>query len=187
MPGLVWLASASPRRRVLLEWAGFEVKVHPANIDESRLEGMQPGAHAAYLAARKARTGPSEHVVLGADTVVHIGNQLFEKPADRAEALAHLTRLSGATHQVTTGVALRLGERQKVWTTTTEVCFRPFGWAEAEAYLATGEADDKAGAYGIQGRGAAFVSHVKGSWTNVVGLPLESVIEALREMGCVGH
>lgn len=176
----VWLASASPRRRALLEAAGVVVDVHPSHADESRAPGTDPAAHAVALAARKAASGPDDRVVLAADTVVHQADRIFEKPTDRDEARAHLHALSGAWHVVTTGVCVRRGAEVRTVAVATRVRFRRLGEAEIERYLASGEADDKAGAYGIQGAAAAFVAEVHGSYTNVVGLPLEETLALLE-------
>ncbi len=176
---MLWLASGSPRRQALLRWAGYEVEVHPACIDESHEVGTDPVAHALRLAIGKAATAPEDRVALGADTVVHRQGVLFDKPRDREHARGHLRALSGARHQVTTGVCVQRGEERRSFTVTTLVRFRHLPQREIEGYLATGEADDKAGAYGIQGRAGAFVAEVRGSWTNVVGLPLEPTLQAL--------
>ena len=169
----IWLASGSPRRRQLLEWAGFDVEVHPPHIPEEPRPGEDAVAYAVRLATEKAATGRGA-VVLAADTVVHRDGALFEKPRDRDEARAHLRALSGGWHDVTTGVWLG-----GPFSVTTRVRFRALSAEEIDAYLATGEADDKAGAYGIQGRGGSFVAELHGSWTNVMGLPLEAVLERL--------
>jgi septum formation protein len=178
----VWLASGSPRRRELLEWAGVAVEVRPAGIDEARLPGELPVSYARRLAEEKAATGPDDRVVLAADTVVHLDGAVLDKPSSRGEAVSHLLALSGRAHAVTTGVALRgLPGGPRVTAVTTIVAFRPLSRDEVVAYVATGDADDKAGAYGIQGRAGSFVARVEGSWTNVVGLPLEAVLPWLRE------
>jgi len=180
----LWLASASPRRRRLLEWAGFRVEVRPATVDES-WNGEDPVAHALALATRKAAGGPADRVVLAADTVVHREDQVFGKPRDRADAARILRDLSGGWHEVTTGVCVRGGDSSESFAVTTRVRFRKLVDAEIAAYLATGEADDKAGAYGIQGRAGGFVAEIEGSWTNVMGLPLETCIEVLEGSGVV--
>lgn len=174
------LASGSPRRRVLLEWAGYAVDVCPSNVGEGRNQGDDPMQHARALALRKLATAPADRVALAADTVVHLDDLVLDKPADRREAVAHLLALSGRWHAVTTGVAVT---GQPVFSVTTRVRFRDLLVREIESYVATGEADDKAGAYGIQGRAAVFVAEVQGSWTNVVGLPIEPVIAALDAAG----
>ena len=179
----LWLASGSPRRRDLLTWAGFAIDVRPANIDESRDPSDDPIAHARRLAAGKAATTPPDRIGIAADTVVHIGDRIFDKPTHRDEAREHLTALSGQWHGVTTGVCVIHGTQQERFTVTTDVRCRTLTAAEIEAYLATGEADDKAGAYGIQGRGALFVADVRGSYTNIVGLPVEETLAALARFG----
>lgn len=176
----LWLASGSPRRRTLLTWCGWEVDVHPPDVDESRDPSHDPVAHAEHLARKKAKTIPNDRLGLAADTVVHLDGRVFDKPRDRAEAAAHLRALSGRWHQVTTGVALQIAGEVESFTTTTEVRFRDLTESDIAQYLATGEADDKAGAYGIQGRAAVFVAEVRGSWTNVVGLPVEAVLPRLE-------
>jgi septum formation protein len=174
------LASGSPRRRTLLEWAGYAVDVRPSNADESRDPRHSPVEHARALASLKLKGAPSGRIALAADTVVHSGDRIFEKPVDRTEAAAHLMTLSDRWHSVTTGVAVT---GQPVFSVTTEVRFRALSRDEIDRYIATGEADDKAGAYGIQGRAAVFVAEVRGSWTNVVGLPMEATLKALVTAG----
>ena len=180
------LASGSPRRRDLLTWAGWQVVVRPQDIDETWTPGTDPVEHALALASGKAASAvasdPDPPLVLAADTVVHLGVRIFDKPQDRDQAAAHLTALSGRTHRVTTGVCLAGAGRQPLpFHVTTKVRFRTLSSIEIAAYLETGEADDKAGAYGIQGRGGALVAEVHGSWTNVMGLPLERTLAALAE------
>ena len=178
----VWLASGSPRRRQLLGWVGVEVEVRPSNVDEARAPGEHPVAYAERLASDKAAVGPAERVVVAADTVVHQGDRVFDKPADRDEACRHLRALSGGWHGVTTGVCVRRGSQAHVFHVTTQVRFRSLSDDEIAAYVATGEADDKAGAYGIQGRAGVFVAELQGSWTNVMGLPVEEVLAALGQV-----
>jgi len=181
------LASGSPRRRDLLTWCGLVVHVQPQDIDETRDPSRPPIEHAAWLAEGKARSAlrrGAEHVVVAADTVVHLGDRIFDKPADRDQARAHLHALSGGTHQVTTGVCVvRPGAQLRPFAVSTTVRFRTLTASEIDAYLQTGEADDKAGAYAIQGRGGTFVAEVHGSWTNVMGLPVEATLQALAELG----
>ena len=179
----VWLASRSPRRRELLANAGFPLEVHPSHADERRTTGDDPVTHALRLAQRKASTAPDDRIVVAADSVVHRGNAIYEIPVDRHEAERHLRTLSGDWHLVTTGVCVRLGSRERSFTVTTRVRFRTLDEAEIDRYLASGEADDKAGAYGIQGKAGGFVAEVIGSWTNVMGLPLEETLTTLREFG----
>lgn len=179
----LWLASGSPRRRALLEWVGFTVDVRPPDVDESHAPGLDPVTHAVQLAERKVATAPGAVVALAADTVVHRDGRIFDKPRDRVEARAHLRTLSGRRHHVVTGVAVRRGDALSSFAVSTDLRFRALSEAEIDAYLATGEADDKAGAYAIQGRGGAFVAEVHGSWTNVMGLPMEEVLASLAALG----
>ena len=180
MTQTLWLASRSPRRRQLLEWAGFEVEVHPPEVPEARRPGETPVGFAVRLAAEKAATGPAAGWVLAADTVVHREARLFGKPRSREEARRHLEALAGGWHAVTTAVCLRREGHEIPFRVTTRVRFRPLSEGEIGAFVATGEADDKAGAYGIQGRAGVFVAEIQGSWTNVMGLPIEACLERLR-------
>jgi septum formation protein len=175
----VLLASASPRRRALLEAAGWAVTVRPSDIDESRPAGVAPVDHALALALGKAAAAPRAERLVAADTVVHRGEVMFDKPVDREQAVAHLLALAGGWHQVTTGVCVEVRGERRVFPVTTEVRFRALTPEDVRRYVATGEADDKAGAYGIQGLGGALVAELRGSYTNVVGLPLEETIAAL--------
>lgn len=175
----VWLASGSPRRRQLLDWAGLEVVGHPAPVDESWLDG-ETGDDAAERLARAKCTGPAEELVLSADTVVHRPDAPpYGKPTDAADAARMLRELSGIWHQVTTGVAIRRGGELRSFRVTTEVRFRELTDAEIERYIATDEPYDKAGAYGIQGQGGGLIAEIRGDWTNVMGLPLEATLAAL--------
>jgi len=186
-PALV-LASASPRRLELLRQVGIVPdRVDAATIDENPRRGELPPGLARRLATAKAREVASRHAgayVLAADTVVACGRRSLPKPADRAEADAFLTLLSGRRHRVLGGVALiapdgRLVERL----VTTAVTFKRNSDAEREAYLAGDEWRDKAGAYAIQGRAALFVRALGGSYSNVVGLPLFETAQLLRGTG----
>ena len=179
----LWLASGSPRRAELLQAAGITLEAHATHADESRRHGVDPVRHAAELAERKARAAPADRVVLAADTVVHIGDTIFEKPADADDAFRMLSALSGATHAVTTGVCVRFGERADTFTVTTSIRFRALAASEIRAWIATGEAADKAGAYGIQCRAGGFVADIRGDYTNVVGLPLEPSLNRLAGFG----
>lgn len=180
---MILLASRSPRRRQLLEWAGQPVEAAASDVDETRDPWDPPTKHARRLAIAKAATAPADRLVVAADTVVHQGDAIYEIPRDRAEAERHLRALSGRWHKVSTGVCVRRGDAQRAFVVTTEVRFRVLSDGEIAAYLATGEADDKAGAYGIQGRGGSLVAEVRGSWTNVMGLPLEETLGAIAEIG----
>jgi len=181
------LASASPRRAALLRQVGFDPVIRPQGVDESRLATDDPIRHAARLAQAKATAAIAQisrgEVVIAADTVVHLGDHVLDKPAHRAQARAHLVQLSGREHLVTTGVCVTRGEAPAAVTVTTRVRFRALSDPEIDRYLATGEADDKAGAYGIQGLGGALVAELHGSYTNVVGLPLETCLRLLAAHG----
>jgi len=183
MSEALWLASGSPRRLRLLEWCGLSVEVHPPEVDEALQPGDDPVTYAARLAVDKVGTAPAAVLALAADTVVHREGRVFDKPVDREHARSHLQELAGGWHRVTTAVAARRGEVVRTVAVTSEVRFRTLSDAEIADYLASGEADDKAGAYGIQGRGGSLVAEVRGSWTNVMGLPLEETLDLLEELG----
>ena len=177
----VVLASASPRRRQLLEWAGIDIDVRPAEVDESPLRGEPPVRRALRLARDKAtRIDLPGRVVIGADTIVHRDGVAYDKPRTRDAARAHLNALRGHWHCVTTGVCVTRLDDTVVFEVTTEVRLRDIGDDELERYVQSGEPLDKAGAYAIQGRGGALVAALRGSWTNVMGLPVEETLGALR-------
>ena len=187
--GTVWLASASPRRRELLSQIGVAHEVCPVDIDESRLPGEAPRDFVRRLAVEKATRAWRDNAaaggqpVLAADTVVVLGDVVFGKPADPADAVDILGRLSGRTHDVLTAVAcMQEGERD-VRLSASQVSFRPISPAEREAYVATGEPMDKAGAYAIQGRAAVFVERLEGSYSGVMGLPLFETAALLHAFG----
>jgi nucleoside triphosphate pyrophosphatase len=181
MPTLV-LASASPRRRQLLEMLGIPVEVRPSHIPEQRADGESPVEYAERLAREKAASVGGE-LVLGADTVVLLDDELLEKPADDRDALEMLRKLQGRTHHVITSVALLANGTTRQATDITAVTFRPCDDDFLKAYIATGEPMDKAGAYGIQGYGAALVERVEGDFFGVMGLPLRLVLELLEQSG----
>jgi septum formation protein len=180
----VILASGSPRRRELLAAAGLSVEIRPAHLDETRRPGLHPVAYARELARLKAETVEplADAVAIGADTVVHRGEQLFDKPRSRGEAMLTLRALSADWHTVTTAVCIRSSTRTEELDVSTRVRLRALTSADIQRYVATGEADDKAGAYGIQGTGGALVAEIRGSYTNVVGLPLAETIDVLRAL-----
>jgi septum formation protein len=179
------LASASPRRKALLEAAGVTCTVIPAEVDEAPEPGETPLAHVRRLARAKAlevaRSEPHA-IILGADTVVVIDGHILGKPADDADARGMLRRLSGRVHQVYTGVALwRAGEiRDAVEVTDVEIC--ALSDEQIDRYVASGEPADKAGAYAIQGLASRFVTRIDGSYSNVVGLPVALVCGWLDEI-----
>lgn len=184
-PPLV-LASASPRRRRLLEQLGLRFEVVPAAVDETVLPGEDPATHVERLALRKAAAIAAERpeaVVVGGDTVVVLDGEILTKPEDRAEAVEILLQLSGREHRVETGVAVVSSRGTAATVVGADVRFRPFDRALAEEYVDTGEPMDKAGAYGIQGRGAALVESIRGDYFAVMGLPLIAVVRLLEEVG----
>ena len=185
-PRLV-LASASPRRRQLLEQVGLVVDVRPADVDERALAGERPRDHVERLARAKAEAVAAREpgaLVIGGDTIVAFEGEILTKPADADEAVAMLLRLEGREHRVDTGVAVAApGGRTVSAVVSAAVRFRPFDRALAEAYVATGEPADKAGAYGIQGYGSILVEEVRGDYFAVMGLPVARVVVLLEELG----
>ncbi len=183
------LASSSPRRRELLSQAGIPFIVVPGGVDEDKVELSgtpgQKAEHLAYLKASDVAKNVEKGLVLGADTLVVCGDEIFGKPADEADARRMLENLSGREHLVITGVALidaGSGTVQKGFE-TTKVRFSKLTGQEIQAYINTGEPYGKAGAYAIQGRGALLVESLDGCYFNVVGLPLHRVAGMLKEMG----
>ena len=182
----VILASASPRRRELLALIGVAHEVRPADIDESYLEGETPHAHAERLARGKAATVAAAHpeaVTIGSDTIVVVDGRVLGKPRDVAHAHTMLRMLSGRSHEVMTGVAVTWRGRTVSGVETVGVTFRELDDADIEAYIATGEPMDKAGAYGIQGFGATIVTRVHGDYFAVMGLPLNRLVRQLEALG----
>lgn len=188
------LASSSPRRKELLEQIGIAPVIIPSEIDETSLIAESPEKLTEALAESKARwvfarlqndQFPSRGVVLGADTVVVLDGQVLGKPVDAEDAKSTLRYLSGRTHQVITGVCLISIPEGKIdtWHEITHVTFRVLSESEITSYVMTGEPMDKAGAYGIQGKGALLVARIDGCYSNVVGLPLAKLGEKLTEFG----
>jgi septum formation protein len=186
---LLILASASPRRRELLAQAGFSFEVVPADVPEVRKPGEDPIRFVTRLAREKAeavaasRAVTPDTIVLGADTIVVVDEEVLGKPQDAAEAARMLRLLSGQTHQVITGVCLAKGRERQRAAEVTFVRFATLSDEEIDAYVATGEPLDKAGAYAIQGRAGRWVPRIHGCYFNVVGLPLalvSSMIEAMQ-------
>lgn len=186
------LASASPRRADLLRQIGLSFSIQPSTLDEDGPGGLAgeggPEDWASRLALAKAREVASrvgQGLVVGADTLVVCEGDVLGKPRDDEEACGFLLRLAGRTHRVVTGVAVVDAEtrRAEVGVQVTSVRMRQFGQAEAVSYVATGEPRDKAGAYGIQGRGALLVEAIEGDYFAVVGLPLTTLAALLRRLG----
>ena len=182
------LASGSPRRQELLRRIGIDAfDVVIPHADESCPAGLSARETVEHIArakaaAARALTGP-EDVVITADTLVFLGDERLGKPRDEADALRMLTELAGNRHTVCTGVTVRQGDKQICFTESTDVFFRPATEAELRAYIACGEPMDKAGAYGVQGRGALLVERIEGDFFNVMGLPVMPLARALREFG----
>ena len=183
---MIILASASPRRRELLQQIGCSFRVEVSQAEEVDCQGLQPSVVVeknAYLKAVAVAALYPDMPVLGADTVVSLDDDIFGKPKDKEQAREMLTRLSGRTHQVSTGIAIAW--HNQIWQAyeTTEVDFAPLSPAEIDRYLAIGEHADKAGAYGIQGRAAVFIEQIRGSYSNVVGLPLHCLYGLAQKAG----
>ena len=181
------LASASPRRKALLTTIGIPIfKVVPSHIEESRQSEESLIAYCSRLAIEKSQAlAIHEGVILAADTIVTQGSALFEKPIDDSDAVHILSQLSGKWHTVITAWALYQPHNQQLkhGYTTSDVLFRVLSSQEILSYVHTKEGRDKAGAYGIQGLGAALISSIKGSYSNIVGLPLEAILPELKRLG----
>jgi len=188
------LASGSPRRIAMLKQLGLTFEVRPASVDESALPGERPNDHVLRLARSKAEAivaslapgRDDRHVVIAADTIVVVDGRILGKPTSRQDAHAMLSSLSGRNHHVMTGYCVLDSagpSRENV--VTTEVVFKHLRPVELAGYLDSGEWTDKAGAYGIQGLASFMISQVRGSYTNVVGMPLSHVIEALWDMEAI--
>lgn len=180
------LASQSPRRRELLDQMGLRYGVLPADIDESVKPHESAADYVARLALEKAQASWQKVAALdlpclGADTSVVLGSKILGKPANKAEGIAMLLSLSEQTHQVYTAVACVKADQQAVVTVCTDVTFSQISPQQAEAYWQTGEPQDKAGAYGIQGLAAVFVRRISGSYSAVVGLPVHETANLLAQ------
>lgn len=180
----VVLASGSPRRRELLETLGYDVTVTPPAVDETPLPGESADALVRRLAAAKAHsiTAPTDGLVVAADTVVVFDGEIIGKPTDRDDALSILRRLNGTAHEVVSGYCVLRAPDARTGSVTSTVTFRTCSEREIQSYVATGDCDDKAGAYGIQSLGGALVAAVNGSYSNVVGLPLTEVLASIRAL-----
>lgn len=179
----VVLASASPRRAALLRQIGVPFQQRAANVDERHRAGESARRFVERMALEKARAVVSPQPVLAADTVVEADGHVFGKPRDEADFRAMLGALSDGSHRVLTAVALRWREREAHRVVETVVAMRGIDEAETAAYWATGEPRDKAGGYAVQGIGGIFVRDIRGSYSNVVGLPLAETEELLRSFG----
>lgn len=181
------LASASPRRRELLEMAGIEFRIVAPSGEEPVMNGSSPENAVTHIAMQKciqvSSSAARDTLVIAADTLVCLYGHIMGKPRTQGEAAAMLTALSGKKHTVFTGVALFLNGAFKSDSVKTDVYFRELTHTEINNYISTGEPMDKAGAYGAQGRGALFIKRIEGEYSNVVGLPLCRLSGMLSEMG----
>lgn len=190
-PGII-LASNSPRRRELLGLAGIEFDVIPASFDEESVPFMEPSEYTKLLAEQKAletaRNYP-EHMVIGADTIVVIDSQILNKPTSRSDAVRMLGMLSGRTHTVFTGFCLACLAEHRIITDSvaTDVRFKNLSNEEIEWYASTDEPYDKAGGYAVQGAGVFMIESINGSYTNVIGLPVSTVLSHLMETGFISY
>jgi septum formation protein len=183
------LASRSPRRAELLLAAGFEFDICAADVDESVRPGESPADYVQRLASAKSVAvtaaggrAAAMLVVLGADTSVVVDEVILGKPVDDEEAAAMLRQLSGRSHQVMTGLSVRVGERELRHVETTTVCFAQLTEDQVAWYVRSGEGRDKAGAYAIQGLASRFIPRIEGSYSNVVGLPIAAVSALIRQL-----
>lgn len=181
------LASASPRRRELLQSIGLEFEVRPSSVPEIATAGEDVDSYVRRLSVEKAAeiaSGSGDAWVIGADTVVYIGERLLEKPADREDAVRMLETICGRRHTVFTGLTLLHPSGYADTTVTrSDVWMLPLTREEIEWYVDTGEPMDKAGAYAVQGVGAMFIERIDGNYTNVVGLPLATLFEMMKKAG----
>ena len=186
---MLYLASQSPRRRLLLELAGIRFGTVDVDVPEVRTAGEPPEDYVSRVAREKAGagllalSGVADAVVLGADTEVVLDDDVFGKPHDSADAAKMLRRLSGCTHRVLSAVWAIDRGREEHALNITQVTFAALSEAQIAAYVASGECMGKAGAYAIQGRAAAFVPHISGSYSSVMGLPLFETVELLGRFG----
>lgn len=186
---LIYLASASPRRSQLLHQIGVPHRVAPVDIDESRRMGETPADYVTRLAVEKAaalwrRLPDAERLpVLGSDTTVALGDDIFGKPDHRDHGIEMLMRLSGRTHQVFTAVALYSSQGCEVRLSISDVTFGTLTRDDCEAYWRTDEPLGKAGGYAVQGRAAAFIARIAGSYSGIMGLPLYETAELLKKIG----
>lgn len=177
------LASASPRRRELMEQIGIHPEIIPSQVEEV-VTSSDPEQVVMELAGQKAREVADRlgdnRIVVGSDTVVAVDGAILGKPASEEEASAMIRRIAGRTHQVFTGVSIVRGQREKTFAVESRVTVYPMSEEEIRGYVAAGESMDKAGAYGIQGRFAAFIKELSGSYTNVMGLPVGRLYQELK-------
>ena len=183
------LASGSPRRQEFFRQLGLEFQVCCCDIDERPLSHESPQMYVRRLALAKAATvakhQSEDTVVVGADTAVVLQNEILGKPRDEAHGLEMLQQLRGRSHEVMTGCAVVRAGKQQVEVVTSRVSFHYFSDAILRAYVASGDGSDKAGGYGVQSGGAFLVRHIKGSYSNVIGLPMTELVQILLDLGII--
>jgi len=179
----LYLASKSPRRREILRSLGIDFEISGVETDETPLQGESAEDLVSRLATAKAEAATGLDYVLGSDTVVVLGDRMLGKPTDADDAVEMLLALSGRSHRVLTGVALKTPQGTRTVLSATDVRFREIGRDEAIRYWQSGEPADKAGSYGIQGLGGIFVESINGSYSGVMGLPVFETVELLRSAG----
>lgn len=178
------VASASPRRKELLQLQGFTFEVIPSDCDERVKDGLSPKETVMALAKLKAESvflKNTDAVILGCDTIVELDGKILGKPFDRSDAVKMLSELSGKKHNVHTGVCIKSREKCECFVSTAKVEFYENSTGLIKSYVASGESDDKAGAYGIQGLGSALVKSIEGDYFTVVGLPLAQTVRELNK------
>lgn len=183
------LASASPRRKEILEKAGYSFEIIVSDTDENIAEDLSPEKTVEVLAERKALSvweSNKDSVVFGCDTVVAIDGRILGKPTDDKDAFNMLKMLSGRTHTVSTGVCICSEDKTEVFSNTTKVEFYPLSDETIRSYIASGEGKDKAGSYGIQGYGCVLVKEIKGDYFSVMGLPVSQSSRVLADFGIYG-
>ncbi|MFB2538040.1 MULTISPECIES: Maf family protein [unclassified Acinetobacter] len=183
-PAQIILASQSPRRKALLEQVGIDFTVHVADVDESVLPNERADLYIERVAKQKAQVIADiypDSIIIAADTTVCLGQDIFAKPLDFADACRMWQAMSDTQHQVKTCIVLQQGDQQYHQIITTQVTFKKLNHHEMQKYWETGEPQDKAGGYAIQGRAAAWVKHIQGSYSNVVGLPLFETLQLLEK------
>lgn len=183
------LASASPRRKEILEKAGYSFEIIVSDADENITEDLSPEKTVEVLAERKALSvweSNKDSVVFGCDTVVAIDGRILGKPTDDEDAFNMLKMLSGRTHTVSTGVCICSEDKTEVFSNTTQVEFYPLSDETIRSYIASGEGKDKAGSYGIQGYGCVLVKEIKGDYFSVMGLPVSQSSRVLADFGIYG-
>ncbi|MBE1300261.1 MAG: septum formation inhibitor Maf [Alteromonadaceae bacterium] len=182
------LASSSPRRAELLQQLNIEFIQRAADIDETALEGENPEQMVLRLAIAKAKEvlekSPHGQFALGSDTIGLLNGKVLVKPTDKTDFVQMMRSMSGQVHQVLTSVALCTANEHRALCVTSDVEFKELGDVEIEWYWASGEPQDKAGGYAIQGLGAQFVKQIKGSYSAIMGLPLYETVELMKQMGC---